>query len=242
MEINENERKNLTISVAGLNIGMEYTHLIILGRCWNYLTQAEPDFSVTSMPEDWARELEAAEDGVSEGNAEFTCLHREIAMRLPEYDAFLMHGAAMEANGKGYLFTAPSGTGKTTHIRMWMDRYPGSVRCINGDKPIVRKIDGKFYFCGTPWRGKELYGEPVIVPVGGVCLLERSKENRIQRVPPIEVFSQLTHQVYFQNDQRQLAKFLQLFDDFLSSTPVYRLGCNMDISAAELSFATMTVE
>lgn len=233
---------NLTISVAGLNIGMEYTHNRILRNCNTFLTDAAPDFTVSSTPEDWAVELETAEKGVTAGMAEFTCLHREIAKRLPDYDAFLMHGAAMSANGKGYLFTAPSGTGKTTHIRMWQECFPEQVGCINGDKPIVRKIDGRFCFCGTPWRGKEKYGGADILPVGGICLLERCADNHIERVPATEVFQQLTHQIYFPQDPKQLASFLALFDEFLSSVPIYRMGCNMDPSAARMSFAAMVGE
>lgn len=205
------------------------------------MTDHAPDFSVSSTPEARAKERELAEDkNVSDGAVEFTCIHREIAKRLPDYDAFLMHGAAMSADGKGYLFTAPSGTGKTTHIRLWQERFPEQVGCINGDKPIVRKIDGQFYFCGTPWRGKEKYGKPIMLPVGGICLLERSSENHIKRVSPVEVFPQLTHQVYFQKNPQQLTKFLSLFDEFLSTVPVYRMGCNMEIAAAEMSFAAMT--
>lgn len=232
----------LTISVAGLNIGMEYYHKYVAQNCEDFLTDATPDFTVSTTFDEWKQERKVAEEGVTVGAVEFTCLHRRIAQRLPEFDAFLMHGAAMSANGKGYLFTAPSGTGKTTHIRLWQERYPEQVGCINGDKPIVRKIDGKFCFCGTPWRGKEKYGESVILPVGGICLLERAEENSIKQVSPAEVFAQLSHQVYFQKDPQTLNKFLMLFDEFLRETPIYRMGCNMDISAAEMSFAAMTKE
>lgn len=234
---------NLTISVAGLNIGIEYTHKYMARTCKKFLTKAEPDFTVTSTPEDWEAERLAAEDeNIGTGILEFTCIHREIAKRLPDYDAFVMHGAAMSANGKGYIFTAPSGTGKTTHTRMWRQRFSDSVRYINGDKPIVRKNDGVFYFCGTPWRGKERLGGYRMVPADGICLLERSAENHIQRVQPTEVFTQLTHQVFFPQDPMQLNRFLSLFDEFLSVVPIYRMGCNMDISAAEMSYAAMTGE
>lgn len=231
---------NMTISVAGLNIGIEYTHKYVARMCRKYLTDADPMFTVTSTPTDWEAERLAAEDeNITDGAIEFTCIHREIAKRLPDYDAFLMHGAAMSAGGKGYLFTAPSGTGKTTHIRLWQECFPEEVGCINGDKPIVRKIDGQFYFCGTPWRGKERYGTPVMLPVGGICLLERAKDNTIHKVTAAEIFPQLSHQVYFQRDQKRLLKFLSLFDELLSSAPIYRMGCNMDPSAARMSFAAM---
>lgn len=234
---------NLTISVAGLNIGIEYTHKYVARQCGKFLTDAQPDFTVTSTPEDWEKErLNAEDENIRNCMLEFTCIHREIAKRLPDYDAFLMHGAAMSADGKGYLFTAPSGTGKTTHIRMWQECFPERVGCINGDKPIVRKIDGQFCFCGSPWRGKERYGSTDVLPIGGICLLERAKENTIQKVTAAEIFPQLSHQVYFQKDQKQLIRFLDLFDEMLSSVPIYRMGCNMDPSAAQMSFAAMVGE
>lgn len=232
---------NITISVAKLNIGLEYEHRHVKRVCREYLTDEKPIFSVKTKPEDWEQErIMAGDETIRDGTLEFTCLHREIAIRLPAYDAFVVHGAAMSANGKGYLFTAPSGTGKTTHIRMWQKCYPEKVGCINGDKPIVRKIDGQFYLCGTPWRGKEKYGKPAILPVGGICVLGRSKENFIHKVQPNEVFEQLTHQVFFPKEPQVLVKFLTLFDEFLSNVPIYRMGCNMDTSAAEMSFAAMT--
>lgn len=231
---------NLTISVAGLNIGIEYSHPYIKRSCREYLTEAEPMFSVSTTQEDWEKErIAAAEEGISDSVLEFTCIYREIARRLPAYDAFVMHGAAMAADGKGFLFTAPSGTGKTTHIRMWMEQFPDAVTCINGDKPIVRKINGQYCFCGTPWRGKERYGVPMIVPAEGICLLERAETNCISKVEPRDIFAALTKQVYFQTDPQLLGMFLTLFDEFLSTVPAYRMGCNMDPSAAALSFAAM---
>lgn len=235
---------NLTISVAGLNVGVEIHNPPAAKNFREFVVYdcETPDFSVTTTPEDWEEELRVAEPGVTLPMAESTCIHREIAKHLPDYDAFLMHGAAMSADGKGYLFTAPSGTGKTTHIRMWQECFPERVGCINGDKPIVRKFDGQFCFCGTPWQGKERYGTNVILPVGGICLLERSVDNWIKKVKPEEIFEYLTGQVYFPQELQQLAKFLALFDEFASSVPLYRMGCNMDPSAARMSFAAMVGE
>ena len=73
--------------------------------------------------------------------------------RLLQYDGMLLHASCVEKDGKAYLFSAKSGTGKSTHTHLWLRAFPDS-RIINDDKPAVRRMDGTFYACGTPFSGK----------------------------------------------------------------------------------------
>ena len=86
---------------------------------------------------------------------ETLALLRKVAEVLPEKDGFLMHGAVIQWKDKAYMFTAPSGTGKTTHIRLWRKYLGQGVSIINGDKPFIRIVDDCVRIYGTPWAGKE---------------------------------------------------------------------------------------
>ena len=227
----------LTIHIAGLNIGLETETPYILRSCGDFVTMDAPDFTVRAT----AAEI-AAEQGIhgcSAAVAEFVCLYRAIAELLPDYDRFVLHGATIETGGGAYIFTARSGTGKTTHIRLWMERYGEAVRIVNGDKPIIWKKDGLWYACGTPWCGKERLTGTDCVPVSGLCLLQRAKENSIRPASAEELINAIFHQVYRPKDTARLLRFLSLLDDFLRSTPVWQMGCNMDVSAAELAHDAM---
>ena len=227
----------ITIHMAGLNIGLETETPYVLRACAAFETAAPPDITVAATPAQIADER--AIHGCSAPIAEFVCLYRAIAERLPDYDRFVLHGATIETGGGAYIFTAKSGTGKSTHIRLWLERYGERVRVVNGDKPIIWKQDGLWYACGTPWCGKEGLTSTRCVPVAGLCLLERAQENSIRPASAEELISAIFHQVYRPKDTGRLLQFLSLLDGFLRSTPVWKMGCNMDISAAEMAHDVM---
>lgn len=223
-----------TISIAGLPVGIDNCFGQIHIHSERYITEETPLFTVSVSPEELERERAADPKNASlrRGSIEEICLYRHIAAKLPEYDAFVMHGAAISKDGRGVLFTAPSGTGKSTHIALWQQRYP-ETEIINGDKPVLRRMeDGLFYICGTPWNGKEYLGNPVMRPAAAVCLLERGAENRIRRITVSEALPELFRQVYFPVSAEYRERFLPLLSSFLSAVPLYRLACNMDVSAA----------
>jgi len=205
---------------------------------------AKVDFSVQVQPEDIDYELRDV-DASQQTEAvrmkyEPLALYRKLCGRFLEFDAFLMHGAVIEYEGKGYIFTAQSGTGKTTHIRLWKERFgDDKVTVINGDKPILRFQDGKVYAYGTPWNGKEGYGTNGRVELAGVCFLTRGEDNTICRIPAEQAVPLLFSQIMV-FDSADLAKQMVLVDQFLSKVPSYLLRCNMDPEAAEVAYRGMS--
>ena len=170
---------------------------------------------------------------------EYICAYRHIAERLPAWDAFVCHGAAVAMDGRAYLFTAPSGTGKTTHARLWCRRFGDRAWILNGDKPILRRTPEGFFACGTPWQGKENYGVNAELPIQGVCLLSRGETNRIERGSAVDMMRFLTKQVYFPKVQRHMERMVSLLDEFCSTVPTWVLRCNMDVEAAEVAWEAM---
>ena len=235
------------ISIAGLDIGIDNRYDFVLKMCNGYLTDKEPLFTVRVSREKIAEELEKKNPEVSltdpEGYVESIWLYREICRRLPKYNAFLFHSAAIEYKGRAYLFSAPSGTGKTTHIRLWRKNFGKAIDIINGDKPILRRDEnGVFYACGTPWCGKERWQENRTAPVAAVCFLARGEKNTAEEMPKSDAASALFGLVVYPTDPADAMRLLSLADDFLMKTPVYRLYCNMENEAAFLAFRTLTGE
>lgn len=206
--------------------------------CKEYLCSCAPyiDFSVEVTPEDIEAEREHArqqgERVFSLPRYEPMALYRKICAHILSKNAFLIHGAVIEYEGKGYLFTAKSGTGKTTHIRLWQQVFGADkVTIVNGDKPILRIHNGKFYAYGTPWCGKEGYNTNTKVELCGICVISRAESNSISLFSEEKAIPALFSQIMIE-DSADLAKQLELIDSLLSMVPVYSLECNMDPEAA----------
>lgn len=223
--------------MAGLNIGIDNRY--IRGyRFDGFYTDDPPDFTVAVTDEELEAEYRLCP--AREEYLEFVCAYRKIAEVLPDYDAFVFHGAVITKDGGSFVFTAPSGTGKTTHIKLWLEAFPDSW-VLSGDKPIIRKANGRFFACGTPWLGKEMMGSRSIRPLTAIGILNRGVENEIRPAAREEITNTMMCQTYRSKDPARLARQLTLMDDCFSTVPVYTLRCNMDPSAARLAWETMRV-
>lgn len=228
------------ISLAGQTIAVHAQYPFARRFCKDYLTDdLAAVIEASASPEEIRRDM--ADSAVaSEPYAETLGIYRAIAEQLPRFDTFLIHGAAISCGDRAYLFTAPSGTGKSTHIRLWK-RYLGErVDIVNGDKPLLRLRDGQVDVCATPWAGKERWQKNRIVPLGGVCLLHRGAENRIRSVAPGDHLDELMRQVYRPARPEALAATLRLLDEVLRRVPLYLLECDISEQAVRTSFEAMT--
>ena len=235
-------------SVAGRGaIRVEALYDAVYRLCAGYLTDAAPAVTVRTVPEDLAREREkAAREAVLEGlppvdwddgYLETLAVYRKIATALLEYDCLLMHGAAVAVGTSAWLFTAPSGTGKTTHIRFWLDRVPGAF-AVNGDKPLLR-VGERVEVCGTPWAGKEGLNRNVTVPLRGIVLLERAEENAIAPASFSEALPRLLQQTYRPPEAAALRRTLELLRSLGGRVRLWRLGCTPEPEAADTAWAAL---
>ncbi len=155
------------------------------------------------------------------------------------YSGMMLHASAVEMEGKAYLFSAASGTGKSTHASLWLSEFKGRAQILNDDKPALRCEDGAFYAYGTPWSGKTPLSLNRRVPLQGIAFLERSAANRIRRISSAEALPLLLEQTVRPKDPALYEKLFSVLDLLLKKTPVYRLSCNMDPEAARLAYQTM---
>ena len=204
-------------------------------------TGESADLTVRITPQDIAYENAADEklQHFSDAYREGLAVCRRISEYMPSCDTFLFHASAIAVDGRAYLFAAASGTGKSTHARLWRELLGERAVMINDDKPFVRITPHHAVVYGSPWNGKHRLGVNICVPLKAVCILERSDKNHICRVSPGEAYPVLLQQVYRPQDPEMMKRTLQLIDRLTKLTEFYRLGCNMDPEAARLSFETM---
>lgn len=230
----------IKIKVAGITVGLDNKFPLIELVAKDYITDGNVDFTV-SVTQEEIEEQRASFENASDGYCESLYIYRHIAERLPEYDAFVFHGCVIVHGYSAYLFTAKSGVGKTTHAMNWLSEFEGKVHILNGDKPIIRFIDGIPYACGTPWQGKENFGVNEIVPLGAIVFLERGEVNEIHEISPMDATLKFMNQVYLPTRSAEyLTKTMKNADRLLKSVPLYKLSCTKDRESARVSFDTLT--
>lgn len=166
-------------------------------------------------------------------SAEYLYTGSVFARQLLRFNGFQLHSSAVTLDGKAYLFSAPSGTGKSTHTEKWCRLF--GARLLNDDKPALRLQEGQWIAYGTPWSGKHDLSLPTGVPLGGIAFLRRAEENRIRRLDPQEAVPLLIGQSLRYLNVEQMDLQLKLMDKLLSQIPVWELECRNDDQAAYLS-------
>ena len=222
-----------------MNIRINNKYEYVENMCFGYILKedAAPDFSVSVSLEEIERERIAETNHI--GYLESLAIYRKIAEKMIDYGGFLLHGAVLDYNGEGVAFLAKSGTGKTTHITLWKKLLDSKITVINGDKPLIRNINGSFYAYGTPWAGKEGWQTNSRTKLKKICFLARGTENRIESEEKTEILTSLLSQIYLPKNNNCFVKLLDLTDKFIKNTDFYRLWCNIDISAAKTAYKGM---
>ena len=210
-------------------------------------TESVTRIRITQSDIDFEREKSAKEDikeGIpirhfSDAYLETLAVYRKIADHLLSCDTLLFHGSVIAVDGEGYLFTAKSGTGKSTHTRLWREYFGERAVMVNDDKPLLHITDSGVTAYGTPWDGKHRLSTNIAVPLKDICILTRDIKNHIEQVEPHAVYPLIVQQTNRSLSADGMKQTLSLIDHMLNVVPVYRLGCNMDIEAARVAYEGM---
>lgn len=218
--------------------------------CKQYLWEGETAFSVEITSEDIVFEREQfIKADQKEGNAvrnlsdsylETIALQRKLTQSLFACNTLLFHGSVVAVDGRAYLFTAKSGTGKSTHTRLWREMLGEQAVMVNDDKPFISVQDDQVIVHGSPWNGKHKLGNNMSVPLQAICILERGENNEIKEIP-----AALAVHMLFQQSSRPLqpelmSKYMELLDGVSRGVKFYRLSCNMSPEAARVSYEAMS--
>lgn len=220
--------------------------------CREYITEGQESFTVRVEPEDIDFERErSAKEAEREGrvDAEYSgayletlAVYRKIAEQMLAYDTLLFHGSVIAVDGAGYLFTAKSGTGKSTHTRLWRELLGNRAVMVNDDKPLLKITEAGVTAYGTPWDGKHRSSTNIAAPLKAVCVLTRDAVNHIGEIEPREAYQMLLQQSYRPMDKASMMQTLKLIDGMMKHTRFYKLGCNMEPEAARVAFEGMNAE
>ena len=228
------------IRIAGLKIAIDNKYEYVYNICRNYIVEDNDySFKVEVSEDEMKTERIASGSNNTDGYIESICIYRNIALELPKYNAFVMHCAAIEVDGEAYCFAAKSGTGKTTHIKLWRRTFGEKVHVINGDKPIMRFFENELMVCGTPWGGKENLHSNVMFPLKSVCFIYQNPDNSIQKITSHEALGKLLKQAFIPKNAEEAAKTIDLIGKMLEQTPMWSLGCNISQEAALMSYNAM---
>lgn len=217
-----------TIKIADLVIEIETKSPGIYGYCIHYLTNEQPDIKVRIFEKDIQNEISRIKPKPQYINTiylESIALYRKIAEAALNYNILLMHGAVIAHEDRAFMFIASSGTGKTTHIRQWLEKDEKAF-VVNGDKPLVKLSEGKAFVCGTPWCGKERMETNIIVELDAIIYLERSEYNSIKEIDfkaAIPYLLQCTHRP---SDIMKMKKTLELLSLLQNKVRFFKFNIN----------------
>jgi len=158
-----------------------------------------------------------------------------FALATADKDTVLFHAAVVSHEGRGYMFLGPSGTGKSTHARLWLEHVAGTA-LVNDDNPVVRQ--GVVY--GSPWSGKTPCYRNVSYPLGGIVVLSQAPHNKIWRLAGLQAYAALVASISGMRWDARIADGLHQTENALaSSVPTWHLECLPNEEAAILCRTTI---
>ena len=229
--------KNL-YKIANFNVLIEYKYNYTFKFLEKYISfdNAIPDITITITEKELMEEYDVSQIKIL-SVVESSCILRKLAKELIDnFNTILFHASSIRYNDNAYLFTAKSGTGKSTHTRLLKELLKDKITYINDDKPFIRYENDEFYVYGNPWQGKHDLGENLSCKLKAIVKITRSDDNFVKKLDTISALNLLLEQAYSYNDETSVNNLLELINKMFNKIEFYELYCNMDISAAETSY------
>ncbi|MBR3644907.1 MAG: hypothetical protein IKN54_00660 [Lachnospiraceae bacterium] len=232
--------KSLKCNIAGLKILLKVKYDRTYNQALAYAAddweENEADWEIF-LTEDFLEQCQEKEyPNLSMENVEYMMTGSLFYRKLLSNHGVMLHSSAVVVDGYAYLFSADSGTGKSTHTGLWLKHFEDAY-ILNDDKPAIRKVDGDWYAFGTPWSGKYDISRNEKVKLGGVVFLERSEDNWIREATSAEAvklfLKQTTRKLYRVDN---MDKLLNILDELITERPMYRMGCNISDDAVTTAY------
>jgi hypothetical protein len=228
--------------IAGLILNMQAGGDILARQSPPYLTDsARPvDFNI-ALSNDFLLQKQQEYPHLSLDECEYIWTGSDFYRRLLHYNGLMLHASALAYEGRAYLFSAPCGTGKSTHARQWQEHFGSDqVQIINDDKPAIRLIDNIFQVFGTPWSGKSELNLNKQVPLQAICFLQQSARNWIEPLDCKAALKQLLNQTLRPSNTEAMGNLLTLLDKLLRQIPIFKMGCNISSNAVLTAYQAMS--
>lgn len=238
-----------TMDIAGLVVCVQPLFQSTREYCKAFLTGKEPEFFVDICRDDLVYEQmllerEAVMEGLKirkfgEPFLERSVIQRRVADHLVERNTLMLHGSTVSVDGDAYLFTAPCGTGKSTHTRLWRELFGDRAIMVNDDKPFLQITPSDVLAYGSPWSGKHGLASNICVPLKGICLLHRGCENAIVRGNAANLNMILMEQVHTPENGLLSEKTVSLVKELMDMVPLWEMRCNKELDAAKVAYKAM---
>lgn len=226
-------------NIAGLIVQMEPKYERLKGQSEDYVYDGERETNVViTLDDDFIEQHYQKTPEIGYDGVEYLWAGAQYYSALISFYGMMLHSSCVVYNNRAYLFSAPCGTGKSTHTQLWLKRFPGAY-ILNDDKPALRITDDGIYAFGTPFSGKTDLNVNKGVKVGGICVLSRDTTNHIEKISADEALFNILNQTVRPTGEKEMDKLLIVLDRILREVNVYRLYCNMELEAAEVSYNGM---
>lgn len=223
-----------SLEIADLKVKMNYFHSRLLKQAKAYIKEFKGKEDIfINIDEECIKQFQRENSHLTIDECEYILTSIVYYENLLLFNGFMLHSSAVEYENQAYLFSAPSGTGKSTHTQLWLKHFGEKARIINDDKPAVRLINDKFYVYGTPWSGKTDLNINTKVPLKAIIFIERAENNYTYKMNNEEAVKMLLYQSYSSNNMQLKMNFLDLMDKLIRNNSVYKLGCNMSEDAVK---------
>ena len=225
---------NFKIKIANIVLEINAFYEITKEYCKDFLSDEEPQWTITLTKEDLENELHIREDGKVYASEEISALYRKIANLFVEQDILVMHGSSFKVNDCAFIITARSGVGKSTHVNLLKEYLGNEFEYINDDKPLL-KVEDELVLFSSPWNGKERRGNNTSAPLRSVIFLNRGLTNTYKKLDSKDIYFRLLSQIYLPRDKAKREKALSLIDILLKRISFYEINVNTDISSAQMT-------
>lgn len=154
--------------------------------------------------------------------------------------AIAIHSSVIVKDGGAALFLGESGTGKSTHTRLWRENIE-DAKLLNDDSPIIRLVNGVPTVFGSPWSGKTPCYRNLSFPIRGFVRLSQAPHNKIKRLGTLNAIGALLPSCppAFAYDDNLQDCICDTLSQMIANVPVYHLECLPDGDAARLSYNTI---
>ena len=211
------------------------------GEYINYDVLSSPEMNTAFVKSDkeWSVIETALSDVENLGGASlslrlFNMIGEVFKYAVIKQKGFVVHSSSLSYKNNGILFSAPSGTGKSTHTGLWEKVYKDDVKIINDDMPAIRNIDGVWHLCGTPWSGKSEKNANICVPLKAFVFLERGEKNELIKIPANRGAFMILNQTLLPVYRELMNEMTDSVSQALSEIPCYILKCTISEEAPKL--------
>ncbi len=225
--------------IAGMNVAIAGAEILrTLGKDYILQDGTEVDIAFDVSPD--AQVLQEKNQLVSWDKCCYIASGRRFYTHLLPFGGFALHASAVVLDDRAYLFSADSGTGKSTHTSLWCSHFGrDQAYILNDDKPVIRKVGNQIMAFGTPWSGSSGINKNASAPIAGIAFIEQSPLDWIRPAAPGEALRQLLRQADPTLRPGGIGKLLSLLEDLIQNIPIYIMGCTINNSAVLMAYNTM---